>query len=150
MSRLVEVLVVCAAAAARVRRRDHGEFAGGGERFEHPSVGVEGLVGNQRIGGEERQEGIGTLQVMRLSRGQKEPGRIAERVDQGMNLGAQPASAAADRFVAAAFFLGAPALCWCARTIVLSIIAYSLSASALRCWKTFAHTPLRAQRVNRV
>ena len=39
-------------------------------------------------------------------------------------------------------FLGAPALCWWARTMVLSIIAYSLSASLARCSNTCCHTPL--------
>jgi hypothetical protein len=46
-----------------------------------------------------------------------------------MDFGAQPLFAAPDRLVFAGFFW-APALCWCARTIVLSIMAYSLSASA--------------------
>ena len=46
-----------------------------------------------------------------------------------MDFGAQSAFAAPDRLVFAVFFW-APALCWCARTIVLSIMAYSLSASA--------------------
>jgi hypothetical protein len=32
-------------------------------------------------------------------------------------------------------FFWAPALCWWARTMVLSIIAYSLSGSAARCSK---------------
>jgi hypothetical protein len=34
--------------------------------------------------------------------------------------------------------------------MVLSIIAYSLSVSVLTCWKILAHTPLAAQRLNRV
>src|SRR5216683_2266830 len=47
-------------------------------------------------------------------------------------------------------FLRAPALCWWARTMVESIMAYSLSASLARCWKTFSHTPRAAQRLKRV
>jgi hypothetical protein len=63
-------------------------------------------------------------------------------------LGAQPAFAAPDRLVFARFFW-APALCWCARTIVLSIMAHSLSASAASISNIFFHMPLFAQRENR-
>src|SRR3974390_1426778 len=49
-------------------------------------------------------------------------------------------------------FIGqlAPALCWWARTIVLSIMAYSLSESAARTSNIFFQTPVLAQRENRV
>jgi hypothetical protein len=57
-----------------------------------------------------RQEGIGTFQVMRLPGGEQEFDWVAECVDQGVDLGAQPAFAATDRLVFA-LFLGAPALC---------------------------------------
>src|SRR5579872_1932143 len=40
---------------------------------------------------------------------------------------ARSASTQPNRFVALTVFLGAPALCWWARTMVLSITAYSLS-----------------------
>jgi hypothetical protein len=75
--------------------------------------------------------------------------RVAERVHERMDLGAQAAAAAPDRLVAAPF-LTAPALCWWARTTVLSIIAYSLSASPARCSKTRFQTPPLAQRPKRV
>jgi len=55
-------------------------------------------------------DGVGTDQIMRLATGQVEADRIAERIDQGMDLGAQPAARAPDRLVLAIFFL-APALC---------------------------------------
>jgi hypothetical protein len=48
-----------------------------------------------------------------------------------MDFCAQSAFAAPDRLGFAVFFW-APALCWWARTIVLSIMAYSLSASAAK------------------
>jgi hypothetical protein len=47
---------------------------------------------------------------MGLSGGQFEGERIAEGIDQGMDLCAYPALAAADRLLAAVFF-GAPAPC---------------------------------------
>src|SRR5947209_14114508 len=86
---------------------------------------------------------------MGLSRRQEEAERIAQGIDQSVDFRAQSASAAPDRLVFAVFFL-APALCWCARTIVLSIMAYSLSASAAKISNTLCHTPLFAQRENRV
>ena len=75
---------------------------------------------------------VRSLQVVRLAAGQEEANRVAQRVDQGMDLGAQSAARAPDRLVLTSFFW-APALCGWARTMVLSIIAYSLSASAARC-----------------
>jgi hypothetical protein len=77
---------------------------------------------------------------VRLSRREREPGRVAERVDQGADLGAQAALAAPDRLVAPAAFSGAPALCRWARTIVLSIVAYSSSASPAKCLKALSQT----------
>jgi hypothetical protein len=80
------------------------------QRAENPSLGVERLVGDQNTGLDLRQQGIRALQVMRLPRREREPGRVAERVNQGVDLGAQAASAAPERLVAAVF-LTAPALC---------------------------------------
>jgi hypothetical protein len=48
---------------------------------------------------------------MGLAGCQQEGQRVAEGVDEGVNLGAQSASAATDGFVATVF-LSAPALCW--------------------------------------
>jgi hypothetical protein len=55
-----------------------------------------------------------------LAAGQEEVDRVAQRVDQGVDLGAQSAARASDRLVLTSFFW-APALCWWARTMVLSI-----------------------------
>jgi hypothetical protein len=62
-----------------------------------------------------------------------------------MDFCAQSAFAAADRLGFAVFFW-APALCWWARTIVLSLMAYSLSASAAKISNIFFQMPLLAQR----
>ena len=53
---------------------------------------------------------IGADQIVSLATGQVEADRIAERIDQSVDLGAQPAARAADRLVLAVF-LWAPALC---------------------------------------
>src|SRR3954467_2910906 len=148
VARLVEVLVVGPGLLAVGLGRDHGRLAGPCERPEHALLGVERLVRDQRVGGEVGQQRVGPLQVVRLPRREREPGRVAERVDQGVDLRAQAAFAAPDRLVASAF-LTAPALCWWARTTVLSIIAYSLSASPARCRKILSHTPAFAQRQKR-
>ena len=91
-------------------RRDHGGFAGGGQRLEDARVGVERLVGDQRIGLHRGQEVVCSHQVVRFTAGQEKAERIAERIDQCMDLGAQSAARAPDRLVFTGFF-GAPALC---------------------------------------
>ena len=53
---------------------------------------------------------VGPDQVVCLAAGQEEAERIAERIDQCVDLGAQPTARAPDRLVLARFFL-APALC---------------------------------------
>jgi hypothetical protein len=47
---------------------------------------------------------ISAHQVMGLATGQEEVDRIAERIGQGMDLGAQSAARASDRLVLAVFF----------------------------------------------
>ncbi len=47
---------------------------------------------------------------MRLARGEQEIDRVAEGIDQGVDLSAQSSFAAADRLVRGVFF-GVPALC---------------------------------------
>ena len=78
--------------------------------LDHPLVGIEGLVCQQGIGLHLRQQRVGAFQIMGLARRQDEVQRIAQRIDQGMDLGAQSAFAAPDRLVFAVFFW-APALC---------------------------------------
>jgi hypothetical protein len=51
-----------------------------------------------------RQERIGALQIVGLTRRQKKRERIAQRIDKRMDFGAQSAFAAPDRFVLARFF----------------------------------------------
>ena len=110
MACLVEFGVERARIGSGALARDHRGLVGSAEPIDHPGVDVVRLVGDQRVGGELRQKCIGAEQVMCLPRSEQEADRVAERVDQGMDLGAQPAFAAADRLVFA-IFLGAPALC---------------------------------------
>jgi hypothetical protein len=145
---LVERLIKRAGRCSVLPRRDDGGFSGLRQRLEDALVGIVGFVGDQHLGGHLRQQRIGADEIMGLSRGQQEAQRIAERVDQSMDFGAQSAFAAADRLIIVFFW--APALCWWARTMVLSIIAYSLSGSAAKSSKRRCHTPFLAQRLNRL
>ena len=109
MAGLVEVLVIVARVLAIAFGRYDGRLAGFAERFDHPLVGIEALVGDHRIGGDGGEKRIGAVKIMGLTRGEVEAGRIAERIDGGVDLGAQSASASPDRL--RAVFLSAPALC---------------------------------------
>jgi hypothetical protein len=80
-------------------RWNYRRFAGGGEWLEDALVGIEGAIGDQEIGRHLRQEHVGADQIMRLAGGEEERERPAERIDEGMDFGAQPAAAAADGFV---------------------------------------------------
>jgi hypothetical protein len=106
---LVEVTVVGARLLAVALGRDHRRLAGLRQRLEHALVGVEGLVRDQGVGRETRQQGIGTFQVVRLPGREGKSGRVAQRVDRGVDFRAQTAAATPDRLVTV--FLTAPALC---------------------------------------
>src|SRR3954452_7157635 len=67
MPGLVEVFVEGARRLPGIPRWDHGCLAGLGQRFEHALVGIERLVGNERLGLKLREQGIGSSQVMRLT-----------------------------------------------------------------------------------
>ena len=58
---------------------------------------------DQQVGGHMRQQRISPGQVVRLSRGQQQAQRIAERVNQRMDLAAQTAAAAAKCLVLSFF-----------------------------------------------
>jgi hypothetical protein len=110
VARRVEVTVIASRLCSVRLGRDDNRFAGRDQRLNHPFIGVERLVGDQRIGLHRWQEMVGANEIMGLSAGQKEVDRIAESIDQGMDLGAQSTARAANRLVLAGFFC-APALC---------------------------------------
>src|SRR5215212_1063215 len=110
MPGFLEVFVKGARCLPGIPRWDHGCLAGLGQRFEHPLIGIERLVGNERLGLKLWEQRIGSSQVVRLTTGEMKPGWIAECIHQGVDLGGQPALATADRLVWPSF-LGAPAAC---------------------------------------
>jgi hypothetical protein len=107
---LVEVFVEGARCLPGFPRWDDGRLAGLSQRFEHPLVRIERLVGNECLGLKLREQCIGASQVVLLTAGQVKADRIAKRIRQGMDLGGQPALATADGLIIAGF-LGAPAAC---------------------------------------
>jgi hypothetical protein len=104
MTRRIKLSVIVAWRGAIGSRRDYSGLARGRQGFKHALVGVERLVGDQLIGLHRRQQVIGPDQVVCLAAGQEEADRVAQRIDQGVYLGAQPAARSPDRLVLAGFF----------------------------------------------
>ena len=107
----VEFLVVFALHFSVSLGWNDGLFSSLLQRFEHPFVGVESLVGDHRAGLQLRQQNVGSVQFAGLAFGEMKAYWVAERIHGGVNLGAQPAFAASDGLRLAPF-LRAPALCW--------------------------------------
>ncbi len=92
---------------------------------------------------------FGLRDVVSVATGETERQWIAQRIDDYVDFCRKAAARAADGLVAPPFLL-APALCWCALTMVASIIAYSLSGSSAKVLKRLSQTPLAAQREKRL
>ena len=103
MALFVEFAIKIARRQAVWSRRDYGGFASRRQRVEDSAIGIEGAICDQQVGGYMRQHRIRPGQVVRLSRRQQETQRIAKRVDQRMDLGAQTAAAAAKGLVLSFF-----------------------------------------------
>jgi hypothetical protein len=103
MAFFVEFAIELARRQAVWPRRDYGGFASRRQPVEDSAIGIESAICDQQVGGHMRQQRIGPGQVVRLSRRQQQAQRIAERVDQRMDLGAQTAAAAAKRLVLSFF-----------------------------------------------
>ena len=91
--------------------RNDERLAGREQRLDDARVGIKSFVCQQCVGLHLRQQRVRALQIMGLAWGKEKAERIAERIDQGVDFGAQSALAAPDRLVFAVFFW-APALCW--------------------------------------
>jgi hypothetical protein len=111
MARRIQLSVIVARQGPVGSRRDHCDLAGSGEWLEDPLIGVERFVGDQRIGRHHGQQVIGPDQIVCLTAGQEEADRVAQCVDQGVDLGTQSTARAPDCLVLTRFFW-APALCW--------------------------------------
>ena len=94
--RFVELLVVVALHFAVRFGWNDGLFSSFLEWFEHSLIGVKALVCNHGGGLQLRQQDIGPIQLTSLALRQVKTERIAQRIDGGVDLGAQPAFAATD------------------------------------------------------
>src|SRR3954462_5262874 len=101
---LVEVFVKGARYRAGFARWDHRCLTGFSKRLEHPLVGIERFVGNERFGLKVGQQGIGSSQIVLLTPGEMKAGRIAERIDGGVDFGAQPSARASDGLILTPLF----------------------------------------------
>ena len=87
VTRLVDIFVVLALDWAVGSWRDHDRLSAREQRFNHPLVGIEGFVRHQGIGNHVRQQSVGACQIMGLAGRKFERQRIAQRIDERMNLG---------------------------------------------------------------
>ena len=91
------------------------------------------------------EQRFGLCDIGRLARRERQRDWVAERIDNGVDLGRQAAAGSSNGLVFAVFF-GAPALCWWARTLVELIDMYSASASSVKTSRMRANMPLSHQR----
>ena len=123
-------------------RRNDDPHLGLFQLRNHPVVGVVALVRDDRScrRNEPRKQRVGAVQIGRLTGREVNRGRPSLRVTRRVDFSAQaPAAPPKALFLRAPFF--APAACWCARTMVESIIANSLLGQAARALKTRSQTP---------
>jgi hypothetical protein len=120
----VEREIACARYLAIGLGRDHRGDPPLGE-FVDKRIGVESLVADEgaRIGMFEQW--LPTNQIVGLAWREHQVDGIAQSVDERVDFGGQSPAGSPDGL--RAVFFRAPALCWWARTMVASIIMYSLS-----------------------
>lgn len=132
MTLLVQLLVVCTRLSSVFPRRDDRDgFALGDECNELGAV--LSFVSNDVLAVEVSQQGLGLGNVMAMATCQQNMKRIAQAIYQDVDFGAEPTSAAAQRLrFRPTVFWAAPAAHGWARTMVLSGITLSISASSLK------------------
>src|SRR5438270_13973508 len=85
MACLVHLFIESTLVFAIALWRDHQVFSCRTKWFDHPLVGIEGLVSHLSIGLHLRKQRVGSFQVMGLAWSEHEGNRIARVVDQGMD-----------------------------------------------------------------
>jgi hypothetical protein len=84
--------------------RNHRGFARLRQRLENPLVSIVAFIRNDDGCVEGGQQRVGSFQVAGLSGCQQKASRVAQGIDRGINLGAQPAFAAANGLTFTLFF----------------------------------------------
>ena len=147
ISRLVAMPVDLARRIPVAAGRNDGLSAGSLDGLNQ-CIAVIALVGNHGLGWNGFNQGRPLGDVSDLAGGQDQVDGITQRIDTGMDLGGQPSQRAADRLIATVF-LGAPAACWWARTMVASMNNSSRPASPWSTSATRCHTPYVSHRAKR-
>jgi len=111
------------------------------------SISVIGFVSDDGVCGLVFEQHVSADQIMGLPRREMEARRIAERIDRGVDLFAQPAWTTSDGLGRPSPFT--PALFRRARMVVKTIRANSLSPSLASRSKTYCHTPVLLQPARR-
>ena len=93
MAGFVQMRVVWARLLARAARWNHDILARFEQRLDDTSLCMVGLVGDHNLSCSVPEQHVGTLQIVGLAGRQVKIRRIAQRIDRGANLGAQPSSA---------------------------------------------------------
>lgn len=110
-------------------------------------VGVISLVGDGGLGIDAVDQVMGERDVVALAGRADETDGEPERLGGGVDLGAQAAARPAQALgIRPPLTLRAPAACWWARTMVLSIISHSRSASRASVSSISSSTPISIQR----
>jgi hypothetical protein len=122
-----------------------GSVCNGGAK----AIGVVALVSEQVFEGRTADQALCLRDIGDLACRQDEADRIAEGVDGNADLRAQAAARTPDRLIFGPPFW-APAACWCARTMVESMIRYSRSGFSPSSVKSRFQTPFFAHRRKRL
>src|ERR1700756_3039170 len=143
----VSVFVVRDGLRSRAARWDHGlgaPFCGAGAK----TIRVINHISQQLLEREPADQVFGLENVVRLPRGQDEADGIAKSIHADVDLRTQAAARMPDPLILAPPFF-APAACWCARTMVESMMRYSKSGNSINASKSRFQTPFFAHRRKR-
>ena len=110
-------------------------------------VGVVSFVSHNRQGIKSIDQGLGLRYVCSFAPGQKQTNGISQSIHRSMDFCRQSATRTSD--VLRPFFFLAPAACWWARTMVLSMKSISKSGSPETASANRAQVPFSHHRANR-
>jgi len=114
---------------------------------EDKRVGVVSLVSHNRQGTKSINQGLRLCYVRSFATSQKQTNGISQFINRSMNLCCQSTTRTSD--VLRLFFFWAPAACWWARTMVLSMKSISKSGSPDTASANRAQVPFSHHRANR-
>jgi len=118
-----------------------------GEHGLAQMIGVIALVGDEGAGLEALDQFMGLCDIVALAWPEQQTDGIAKCVGRGVDFGTQATAGSPQTLgIRPPFAIRAPAACWCARTIVESIISHSRSASVVSAARNLSRAPRSIQR----